>query len=108
MASPHRTASALLVLSLVAPLLAFLPAPSPLPSPALLPPTRPALGPSPSALFGIPEEVASDPDSAGRLNKYSHVLTGSKQRGAAQAMLYATGIEEEQMSLPQIGVASCW
>ncbi|GMI15616.1 hypothetical protein TrVE_jg44 [Triparma verrucosa] len=42
------------------------------------------------------------------LNKFSGTLTQSKQRGAAQAMLYATGITEEDMDKPQVGVASCW
>jgi len=42
------------------------------------------------------------------LNKFSGTLTQSKQRGAAQAMLYATGISENDMDKPQIGVASCW
>jgi dihydroxy-acid dehydratase len=47
-------------------------------------------------------------DESKVLNKYSRTLTGSKQRGAAQAMLYATGLTEEDMDKPQIGIASCW
>ncbi|KAH9139820.1 hypothetical protein AeRB84_015926 [Aphanomyces euteiches] len=43
-----------------------------------------------------------------KLNKYSSVLTEPKSRGAAQAMLYATGITDEEMSKPQVGIASMW
>ncbi|CAK4649646.1 hypothetical protein LEN26_011045 [Aphanomyces euteiches] len=43
-----------------------------------------------------------------KLNKYSSVLTEPKSRGAAQAMLYATGITDEDMSKPQVGIASMW
>ena len=36
------------------------------------------------------------------------VLTGSKSQGASQAMLYATGLKEEDMNKPQIGIGSVW
>ncbi len=42
------------------------------------------------------------------LNKYSSQITQPKSQGASQAMLYATGISEEQMSQPQVGIASVW
>ena len=42
------------------------------------------------------------------MNRYSSVLTQYKSRGAAQAMLYATGLTEDDMDKPQVGVASCW
>ena len=42
------------------------------------------------------------------LNKYSSKITQPKSQGASQAMLYATGMTEEQMSLPQVGIASVW
>ncbi|GMI48412.1 hypothetical protein TrCOL_g7441 [Triparma columacea] len=42
------------------------------------------------------------------MNRYSSVLTQYKSRGASQAMLYATGLTEEDMSKPQVGIASCW
>jgi dihydroxy-acid dehydratase len=42
------------------------------------------------------------------LNKYSSEITQPKSQGASQAMLYATGLEEEDMSKPQVGIASMW
>jgi len=42
------------------------------------------------------------------LNKYSRNLTGPKSQGASQAMLYATGLKEEDINKPQIGVCSVW
>lgn len=72
--------------------------------------TLPPLPPSiPQALES--EEHSSPPapyTTDPVLNKFSGTLTQSKQRGAAQAMLYATGISENDMDKPQIGVASCW
>ena len=42
------------------------------------------------------------------LNKYSQHITQPKSQGASQAMLYGTGMTDEQMSQPQIGIASVW
>jgi len=42
------------------------------------------------------------------LNRYSRVITEPKSQGASQAMLYATGMREEDMSKPQVGIASVW
>mmetsp|Transcript_11177 Transcript_11177/g.18441 ORF Transcript_11177/g.18441 Transcript_11177/m.18441 type:complete len:640 (+) Transcript_11177:79-1998(+) len=42
------------------------------------------------------------------LNKYSRTLTQPKSQGASQAMLYATGLKEEDMNKPQIGICSVW
>lgn len=42
------------------------------------------------------------------LNKYSSRITQSRSQGASQAMLYATGLTDEQMEQPQIGIASVW
>jgi len=42
------------------------------------------------------------------LNKYSSQITQPKSQGASQAMLYATGLTEEDMNLPQVGIASVW
>jgi dihydroxy-acid dehydratase len=42
------------------------------------------------------------------LNKYSSRITQPKSQGASQAMLYATGLREEDMSKPQVGIASMW
>ena len=43
-----------------------------------------------------------------RLNRYSARITQEKSQGASQAMLYATGLRPEDMTKPQVGIASCW
>jgi dihydroxy-acid dehydratase len=42
------------------------------------------------------------------LNKYSSKITQPKSQGASQAMLYATGMQPEDMDKAQIGIASVW
>jgi dihydroxy-acid dehydratase len=42
------------------------------------------------------------------LNKYSREITQPKSQGASQAMLYATGLREEDMQKPQVGISSVW
>lgn len=42
------------------------------------------------------------------LNQYSAKITQPKSQGASQAMLYATGMTEEDMDKPQIGISSVW
>src|ERR1039458_8508946 len=42
------------------------------------------------------------------LNKFSARVTPPRSQGASQAMLYATGLREEDMSKPQVGIASVW
>lgn len=42
------------------------------------------------------------------LNKYSRTLTQDKSHGAARAMLYATGLKDEDMDKAQVGIASVW
>ncbi|GAX28276.1 dihydroxy-acid dehydratase [Fistulifera solaris] len=42
------------------------------------------------------------------LNKWSRTLTQTKVQGASQAMLYATGLKQEDMNKPQVGIASVW
>jgi dihydroxy-acid dehydratase len=42
------------------------------------------------------------------LNKYSSTITQAKSQGASQAMLYATGLNEQDLEKPQIGIASVW
>src|SRR5436853_4141995 len=41
-------------------------------------------------------------------NKYSSQVTQKKSQGASQAMLYATGLSQEDMDKPQVGIASVW
>lgn len=40
------------------------------------------------------------------LNKYSRTITQPKSQGASQAMLYATGLEPEDMNKAQVGTES--
>eukprot|EP00884_Botryococcus_braunii_P022345 jgi/Botrbrau1/8795/Bobra.0330s0026.1 len=42
------------------------------------------------------------------LNKYSSRITQPKSQGASQAMLYATGLREDDLDKPQIGISSVW
>jgi len=42
------------------------------------------------------------------LNKVSSRVTQPKSQGASQAMLYATGMTEEDMNKAQVGIASVW
>ena len=43
-----------------------------------------------------------------QLNRYSARITQPKSQGASQAMLYATGLTEEDLGKPQVGIASVW
>ena len=42
------------------------------------------------------------------LNKYSGQITQPETQGSSQAMLYATGMSEDDMQKPQVGIASMW
>ena len=42
------------------------------------------------------------------LNKFSSHITQPKSQGASQAMLYGTGLSDDDMNKPQVGVASMW
>jgi dihydroxy-acid dehydratase len=42
------------------------------------------------------------------LNKYSSRITQPPSQGASQAMLYGTGLTEEDLQKPQVGIASMW
>ncbi|MDA1017924.1 MAG: dihydroxy-acid dehydratase, partial [Planctomycetota bacterium] len=42
------------------------------------------------------------------LNKYSSRITQPRSQGASQAMLYATGMTEEDMNRAQVGIGSVW
>lgn len=43
-----------------------------------------------------------------KLNKVSAAITQPKSQGASQAMLYATGLSEDDMNKAQIGISSVW
>jgi dihydroxyacid dehydratase/phosphogluconate dehydratase len=42
------------------------------------------------------------------LNKYSAHVTQPKSQGASQAMLYGTGLTEEDMNKAQVGIVANW
>ncbi|KAK7181038.1 hypothetical protein DPSP01_003612 [Paraphaeosphaeria sporulosa] len=42
------------------------------------------------------------------LNWVSHAITQPKSQGASQAMLYATGMDEQDMNKAQVGISSVW
>lgn len=42
------------------------------------------------------------------LNKHSKLFTHNAENGGAKAMLYATGMTDEDMTKPQIGISSIW
>ena len=43
-----------------------------------------------------------------QINTFSSRITQPRSEGASQAMLYATGLREEDMAKPQVGIASVW
>lgn len=43
-----------------------------------------------------------------KLNRFSSELTQNESRGAALAMLRATGLKKEDMNKPQIGISTMW
>ncbi|GAB4151342.1 MAG: dihydroxy-acid dehydratase [Planctomycetaceae bacterium] len=43
-----------------------------------------------------------------QLNKFSSRITQPRSQGASQAMLYGTGMTDEDMNKPQVGIASVW
>ncbi|WP_417385231.1 dihydroxy-acid dehydratase [Gimesia sp.] len=47
-------------------------------------------------------------DSQPVLNKYSSRITQPRSQGASQAMLYATGMTEDDMNKAQVGISSVW
>lgn len=55
---------------------------------------------APDRATGSTGEVAQVPEG---LNKYSSRITQPKSQGASQAMLFATGLTEADMSKPQVG-----
>ncbi len=44
----------------------------------------------------------------GALNRYSQRITQPRSQGASQAMLYGTGLSDDDMNKAQVGIASVW
>ncbi|MCH7688178.1 MAG: dihydroxy-acid dehydratase, partial [Planctomycetes bacterium] len=47
-------------------------------------------------------------ETNGQLNKFSSRVTQPRSQGASQAMLYGTGMTDDDMNKPQVGIASVW
>ncbi|MDH3694296.1 MAG: dihydroxy-acid dehydratase, partial [Gammaproteobacteria bacterium] len=47
-------------------------------------------------------------DSTNELNKISRRITQPRSQGASQAMLYATGMTDEDLNKAEVGIASVW
>ncbi|KAL2219682.1 putative dihydroxy acid dehydratase Ilv3 [Thermoascus aurantiacus ATCC 26904] len=56
----------------------------------------------------LPLRKASPADDDKAINKVSRHITQPISQGASQAMLYATGLKEEDMNKAQVGIASVW
>ncbi|MGH1492173.1 MAG: dihydroxy-acid dehydratase, partial [Acidimicrobiales bacterium] len=54
------------------------------------------------------DSTESTSGSTGQLNRYSSRITQPASQGASQAMLYATGLSEDDLQKAQVGIASCW
>ena len=52
--------------------------------------------------------MSHDTPSSAILNRYSSQITQPRKQGVSQSMLYATGMTEDDMHKPQVGIASLW
>lgn len=52
--------------------------------------------------------MSANKPSATKLNKTSARITQQKSQGASQAMLYATGLSEDDMNKAEVGISSVW
>jgi dihydroxy-acid dehydratase len=52
--------------------------------------------------------VISGTSTSQQLNKYSSRITQPKSQGASQAMLYGTGLTEDDMQKAQVGITAMW
>jgi dihydroxy-acid dehydratase len=52
--------------------------------------------------------VDGEDPMARKLNRISARITEDKVQGASQAMLYATGLGDEDLAKPQVGIAAMW
>ena len=72
------------------------------------PPTPRRPTPVSAAVADAPARHNVAPGCPPGLNKYSAAITAPKSQGASQAMLYATGLREEDMGKPQVGGWRGW
>ncbi|KAG2188459.1 hypothetical protein INT44_001212 [Umbelopsis vinacea] len=59
-----------------------------------------------AAVIGARHYASSS--SSNVMNKYSRNITEPKSQGASQAMLYATGLDDEGLKKAQVGISSVW
>ena len=57
---------------------------------------------------GLPAGWPYDAEMPDDLNQTSRRITGPASQGASQAMLYASGLTEDDMAKAQVGIASMW
>lgn len=55
----------------------------------------------------VPTTLAT-PSENGGLNRFSSRITQPRSQGASQAMLYGTGMTDDDMNKAQVGIASVW
>jgi dihydroxy-acid dehydratase len=67
----------------------------------------PARNPLPQTQI-MSQSPGASSDRTPPLNQYSRQITEPKSQGGSQAMLLATGLNDEDLRKPQIGVVSCW
>ena len=72
--------------------------------------SRSAIAAIPQTLTGTGTalKMSEDGDNEIIMNRYSRILTQPKSQGASQAMLYATGLTEDDMDKAQVGICSVW
>jgi len=63
---------------------------------------------TPTTALKMSEDGDDDGDGEVIMNRYSRLLTQPKSQGASQAMLYATGLTEDDMDKAQVGICSVW
>ena len=54
------------------------------------------------------KQISETPAMSNIMNKYSRVITQDVRFGGPQAMLYATGLSEEDLQRPQVGIVANW
>ena len=60
-----------------------------------------------SRLLSTTSRLSAD-DKKHKLNRVSSTITEPKSQGASQAMLYATGLTDEDLKKAQVGISSVW
>ncbi|GAF69464.1 unnamed protein product, partial [marine sediment metagenome] len=67
-----------------------------------------ATTPSPNSLTDATLPSKGPSTGTKPLNQYSRHITQPKSQGGSQAMLLGTGLSQDDLQKPQVGIASCW